>query len=213
MVLRRYPPLRKPQPPKPPLTHKPQPRKPSPTQKSQLHSIPPRLKLQFRKLLFCLQSEETRWVPLHMARIKRSSATMASALPYGDIDSCDFIYVPLTKSIVTATAGWQWYDRDKLADPSNMNFRKVQRVNYAFFQPDVQGNIYGTDRWGDPQVSVFIVSSSRENTRWTEPTNTPVSIRRCCSDRTAAKQKAVFRNVAMMVQTKLIALIIRPGSV
>ena len=44
------------------------------------------------------------------------------------------------------------YDRDKLADPSNMDFRKVQRVNYAFFQPDVQGNIYGTDRWGDPQL-------------------------------------------------------------
>lgn len=49
-------------------------------------------------------------------------------------------------------AGWQWYDRDKLADPSNMDFRKVQRVNYAFFQTDVNGNIFGTDRWGDPQV-------------------------------------------------------------
>ena len=28
----------------------------------------------------------------------------------------------------------------------------MQRVNYAFFQPDAQGNIYGTDRWGDPQL-------------------------------------------------------------
>ncbi|KAL7550058.1 hypothetical protein ACHAWF_016881 [Thalassiosira exigua] len=49
-------------------------------------------------------------------------------------------------------AGWQWYDRDKLAKPSNMDFRKVQRVNYAFFQPDARGNIFGTDRWGDPQL-------------------------------------------------------------
>ena len=43
-------------------------------------------------------------------------------------------------------------DRDKLADPSNMDFTKVQRVNYAFFQPDVNGKIFGTDRWGDPQL-------------------------------------------------------------
>jgi chitinase len=56
------------------------------------------------------------------------------------------------KRIIGYYAGWQWYDRDKLADPENMDFRKVQRVNYAFFQPDVSGNIYGTDRWGDPQV-------------------------------------------------------------
>ena len=33
-----------------------------------------------------------------------------------------------------------------------MDFRKVQRVNYAFFQPDARGNIFGTDRWGDPQL-------------------------------------------------------------
>jgi chitinase len=42
--------------------------------------------------------------------------------------------------------------RDKIADPKNIDFRKVQRVNYAFFQPDAQGNIYGTDRWADPQL-------------------------------------------------------------
>eukprot|EP00804_Cyclotella_cryptica_P010623 CCRYP_005442-RB/>CCRYP_005442-RB protein AED:0.09 eAED:0.09 QI:133/0.93/0.88/1/0.87/0.82/17/1617/824 len=56
------------------------------------------------------------------------------------------------KKIIGYYAGWQWYDRDKLADPSNLDFKKVQRVNYAFFQPDAQGNIYGTDRWGDPQL-------------------------------------------------------------
>lgn len=56
------------------------------------------------------------------------------------------------KKILGYYAGWQWYDREKLASPANMDFRKVQRVNYAFFQPDISGNIYGTDRWGDPQV-------------------------------------------------------------
>ena len=56
------------------------------------------------------------------------------------------------KRIIGYFAGWQWYDRDKLANPDNMDFTKVQRVNYAFFQPDALGNIYGTDRWGDPQL-------------------------------------------------------------
>ena len=59
------------------------------------------------------------------------------------------------KKILGYYAGWQWYDRDKLASPANMDFRKVQRVNYAFFQPDVSGNIYGTDR----KVRVCIVLS------------------------------------------------------
>lgn len=60
----------------------------------------------------------------------------------------DVVFIPCS----IHQAGWQWYDRDKLADPSNLDFRKVQRVNYAFFQPDAQGNIFGTDRWGDPQL-------------------------------------------------------------
>jgi hypothetical protein len=57
-----------------------------------------------------------------------------------------------SKKIIGYYASWQWYDRDKLAKPSNMDFRKVQRVNFAFFQPDLLGNVYGTDRWGDPQL-------------------------------------------------------------
>lgn len=40
---------------------------------------------------------------------------------------------------------WQWYDRNKKAAPQNMDFTKVQRVNYAFFQTDTQGNMWGTD--------------------------------------------------------------------
>lgn len=35
------------------------------------------------------------------------------------------------------------YDRNKLADPANVDFSKVQRVNFAFFQIDTQGNIWG----------------------------------------------------------------------
>lgn len=44
------------------------------------------------------------------------------------------------------------YDRNKLAAPGNMDFTKVDVVNYAFFQTDTNGNIWGTDSWGDPNV-------------------------------------------------------------
>ncbi|KAL3775108.1 hypothetical protein ACHAW5_001511 [Stephanodiscus triporus] len=70
-----------------------------------------------------------------------TTTAAASAAPHGT-----------ARRIIGYYAGWQWYDRDKLADPENMDFRKVQRVNYAFFRTDALGNIYGTDRWGDPQL-------------------------------------------------------------
>lgn len=56
------------------------------------------------------------------------------------------------KSIIGYYASWQWYDRSQLAKPQNMNFNKVNRINFAFFQSDVNGNLYGTDSWADPNV-------------------------------------------------------------
>jgi chitinase len=58
----------------------------------------------------------------------------------------------LDKEIIGYYASWQWYDRSKLAKPENMDFRKVTRVNFAFFQIDTSGNIWGTDDWADPRV-------------------------------------------------------------
>eukprot|EP00581_Thalassiosira_minuscula_P005354 CAMPEP_0183742588 /NCGR_PEP_ID=MMETSP0737-20130205/64777_1 /TAXON_ID=385413 /ORGANISM="Thalassiosira miniscula, Strain CCMP1093" /LENGTH=1396 /DNA_ID=CAMNT_0025978175 /DNA_START=206 /DNA_END=4396 /DNA_ORIENTATION=- len=56
------------------------------------------------------------------------------------------------KTIVGYYASWQWYDRQKKAAPENMDFTKVQRVNFAFFQTDTQGNMWGTDSWADPNL-------------------------------------------------------------
>jgi len=56
------------------------------------------------------------------------------------------------KTVIGYYASWQWYDRDKFADPQNIDFSKYDRINYAFFQPCPQGNLYGTDKWGDPQL-------------------------------------------------------------
>ncbi len=39
-------------------------------------------------------------------------------------------------------------------DPVNVNFAKYTRINYAFFQPDSQGNLNGMDEWADPQLLV-----------------------------------------------------------
>ncbi|KAL7530693.1 hypothetical protein ACHAXR_009440, partial [Thalassiosira sp. AJA248-18] len=56
------------------------------------------------------------------------------------------------KTIVGYYASWQWYDRNKKAAPANMDFTKLQRVNFAFFQIDAQGNMWGTDAWADPNL-------------------------------------------------------------
>ncbi len=49
---------------------------------------------------------------------------------------------------------WQWYDCNKLTDPVIVDFAKYTWINYAFFQPDLQGKLYGTDEWADPQSLV-----------------------------------------------------------
>ena len=54
------------------------------------------------------------------------------------------------KTIMAYYASWQWYDRSGLAKPSNLDMTKVTRYNFAFFQPNTQGDIWGTDSWADP---------------------------------------------------------------
>ena len=53
------------------------------------------------------------------------------------------------KTVIGYYASWQWYDRTKFADPPNIDWSKYDRVNYAFFQIDKEGNIFGTDEWAD----------------------------------------------------------------
>jgi len=45
---------------------------------------------------------------------------------------------------------WQLYDRNGLAKPSNLDHSKVTRYNFAFFQTNANGDIWGTDDYGDP---------------------------------------------------------------
>ena len=41
---------------------------------------------------------------------------------------------PADKTIIGYYASWQQYDRNGLAKPENMDFTKVDRVNFAFFR-------------------------------------------------------------------------------
>lgn len=52
-------------------------------------------------------------------------------------------YTSQNQTTIRYYASWQWYDRDKLASPENMDFSKVTRVNFAFFQTNEQGDIWG----------------------------------------------------------------------
>jgi len=61
---------------------------------------------------------------------------------------------PHDKVIIGYYASWQWYDRDGLAAPINMDFSKITRANFAFFQITEEGEIYGTDSWADP-ITLF----------------------------------------------------------
>ena len=56
---------------------------------------------------------------------------------------------PHGKTIIAYYASWQWYDRNGLAKPTNLDHSKVTRYNFAFFQIDASGEIWGTDSWAD----------------------------------------------------------------
>eukprot|EP00804_Cyclotella_cryptica_P000024 CCRYP_013705-RC/>CCRYP_013705-RC protein AED:0.23 eAED:0.23 QI:1063/1/1/1/0.77/0.7/10/266/585 len=59
---------------------------------------------------------------------------------------------PYEATVSAYYASWQWYDRNKLATPENIDFGKIDRVNFAFFQTNQNGDLWGTDSWADPQL-------------------------------------------------------------
>jgi hypothetical protein len=71
------------------------------------------------------------------------------------------------KTVIGYYTLWQWYDCNKLMDPVNVNFAKYTWINYAFFQPDSQGNLCGTDEWADPQSLVGLYLRTPPQTRRT----------------------------------------------
>lgn len=55
-----------------------------------------------------------------------------------------------SKTIIRYYALWQWYNRNGVAALINVDFSKITRANFAFFQITFEGGIFGTDSWVDP---------------------------------------------------------------
>merc|ERR1719293_24476 len=81
-----------------------------------------------------------------------------------------------SKTVIGYYASWQWYDRNKFADPQKIDFTKYDRINYAFFQPDAEGNLFGTDEWADPQLlwgPIDWSGGGTEKCSWDKPESWP----------------------------------------
>jgi GH18 family chitinase len=53
------------------------------------------------------------------------------------------------KEIIGYYPSWQWYNRAQLMGPDNLDYTRYTILNYAFFAPDDDGNLWGTDAWAD----------------------------------------------------------------
>jgi hypothetical protein len=56
------------------------------------------------------------------------------------------------KKVIGYYANWRWYSNQERPSPQNMQFTKVDRINFAFFQTNVLGEIWGTDVWADAGI-------------------------------------------------------------
>ncbi|KAL7552787.1 hypothetical protein ACHAWF_016039 [Thalassiosira exigua] len=54
--------------------------------------------------------------------------------------------------VVAYYASWRRRDRSKLAQPRNLNYDLISRVNYAYFRTDADGRIWGADPSLDPAI-------------------------------------------------------------
>ncbi|MBC7861705.1 MAG: T9SS type A sorting domain-containing protein [Bacteroidia bacterium] len=63
-----------------------------------------------------------------------------------------FAFSQPCKEVVAYYPGWQWYDRNKLVEPNTIDYSKYTVINYAFFAPQANGTIIGTDSWADENI-------------------------------------------------------------
>jgi chitinase len=56
------------------------------------------------------------------------------------------------REIIGYYPAWQWYDRGQLVHPEAIRYNRYTIINYAFFQPNADGSIEGTDAWADENL-------------------------------------------------------------
>lgn len=66
---------------------------------------------------------------------------------FGIVSRIDAQSIPSKKEIVAYYPDWQVYDRNKLASPDHLNFKKIETIVYAFFVPDNNGYLKTKDAY------------------------------------------------------------------
>lgn len=56
------------------------------------------------------------------------------------------------KKVIGYYTNWNWYSNQERPSPENMQFTKVDRINFAFFQTNEVGELWGTDLWADAAI-------------------------------------------------------------
>lgn len=56
------------------------------------------------------------------------------------------------REIIGYFPAWQWYDREQLVRPETIRYNRYTIINYAFFKPNIDGTLEGTDAWADENL-------------------------------------------------------------
>lgn len=62
------------------------------------------------------------------------------------------VHAQTCKEVVGYYCNWQWYDRNRLVNPMTIDYSKYSIINYAFFNPQSNGNIVNFDSWADDNL-------------------------------------------------------------
>ena len=69
---------------------------------------------------------------------------------------CYFFTTPVgaqtCKEVIGYYPSWQWYDRNKLVQPSTIDYSQYSIINYAFLYPKADGHFTLTDPWADKNL-------------------------------------------------------------
>jgi GH18 family chitinase len=57
-----------------------------------------------------------------------------------------------SREIIGYYPAWQWYDRGQLVNPESIRYDRYSIINYAFFKPNLDGSLEGTDAWADENL-------------------------------------------------------------
>ena len=61
-------------------------------------------------------------------------------------------YAQPCQTVIGYFGNWNWYRRDKLVNPTTVQYAKYTILNYSFYLPDAEGGINSSDGWADENL-------------------------------------------------------------